>query len=319
MGSGGSFGSPTIRLLDARPHRRHVLPGFSRNALRAIGPSSPTKPTTSNGARSWIASSGRATPIRTSSASSVTRRTRSSSTASRFSARGRREHGAPGEEAIAVREGPGLVLAQVEELWPRRRLRAGPQRVRPEAPESATRTVADSRRPDRESRPRHRKLEPYDLILTSFPHFVPRFRDLGHRERVLPDRLRPTCISPTSPETPRSWTSCSSEGSRAALTRRATSCSSALRAGPRSTSGATRRTVGPQTPRFRRRYHGEAWGLDMYGVLAHSKIALNRHIDVAEDNANNMRLYEATGVGTLLADRCKAQPVRAVRAWRGSR
>ena len=29
-------------------------------------------------------------------------------------------------------------------------------------------------------------------------------------------------------------------------------------------------------------------------------MTLNRHIDVAEDNANNMRLYEATGVGSLL-------------------
>ena len=35
-------------------------------------------------------------------------------------------------------------------------------------------------------------------------------------------------------------------------------------------------------------------------MLAGSKIALNRHIDVAGDYANNMRLYEATGVGSLL-------------------
>ena len=38
----------------------------------------------------------------------------------------------------------------------------------------------------------------------------------------------------------------------------------------------------------------------MYRALARSKITLNRHINVAESNANNMRLYEATGVGTLL-------------------
>jgi spore maturation protein CgeB len=49
-----------------------------------------------------------------------------------------------------------------------------------------------------------------------------------------------------------------------------------------------------------RRYHGEAWGLEMFRVLAESRIAVNRHIDVAGDNANNMRLYEATGVGSLL-------------------
>jgi len=49
-----------------------------------------------------------------------------------------------------------------------------------------------------------------------------------------------------------------------------------------------------------RRYHGEAWGLDMLRLLAGARIAVNRHIDVAEDYANNMRLYEATGVGSLL-------------------
>ncbi len=48
------------------------------------------------------------------------------------------------------------------------------------------------------------------------------------------------------------------------------------------------------------RHHGEVWGLDMYRALASSRVTLNRHINVAENNANNMRLYEATGVGSML-------------------
>lgn len=48
------------------------------------------------------------------------------------------------------------------------------------------------------------------------------------------------------------------------------------------------------------KYHGETWGSDMYNIFFNSKITLNRHIDVAEDHANNMRLYESTGVGTML-------------------
>jgi spore maturation protein CgeB len=51
---------------------------------------------------------------------------------------------------------------------------------------------------------------------------------------------------------------------------------------------------------IRARHHGEVWGLDMYRALARSRITLNRHINVAENNANNMRLYEATGVGSML-------------------
>jgi hypothetical protein len=49
----------------------------------------------------------------------------------------------------------------------------------------------------------------------------------------------------------------------------------------------------------RRRYLGQAWGREMYQILRDSRIALNHHGDVAP-YANNLRLYEATGVGTLL-------------------
>ena len=48
------------------------------------------------------------------------------------------------------------------------------------------------------------------------------------------------------------------------------------------------------------RHRGEVWGLEMYRTLARSRVTLNRHINVAENYANNMRLYEATGVGAML-------------------
>jgi hypothetical protein len=47
-------------------------------------------------------------------------------------------------------------------------------------------------------------------------------------------------------------------------------------------------------------YRGEVWGRDMYNALRRSKITLNSHIDAARGMAGNMRLYEATGVGTFL-------------------
>jgi len=56
----------------------------------------------------------------------------------------------------------------------------------------------------------------------------------------------------------------------------------------------------------RSHHQGHAWGWRMYDVLQRSRITLNRHaqIDVcgrlATNVANNMRLYEATGVGTCL-------------------
>lgn len=45
---------------------------------------------------------------------------------------------------------------------------------------------------------------------------------------------------------------------------------------------------------------GPVFGLDMYRILAASRIALNIHIDVAGNNAGNMRMFEATGIGTCL-------------------
>jgi spore maturation protein CgeB len=51
---------------------------------------------------------------------------------------------------------------------------------------------------------------------------------------------------------------------------------------------------------IRSRHRGQAWGIDMYRVLAQSRIAVNRHGDFAGGYAANMRMFEATGVGALL-------------------
>ena len=47
-------------------------------------------------------------------------------------------------------------------------------------------------------------------------------------------------------------------------------------------------------------HHGEVWGKDMYQVFLQSNMTINRHIDIARNYANNMRLFEATGCGTML-------------------
>lgn len=60
------------------------------------------------------------------------------------------------------------------------------------------------------------------------------------------------------------------------------------------------------------RHHGQAWGLEMYRILAGSRMTINHHlahkVGGRRDHgaANNCRLYEATGVGTLLVTDQKA-------------
>jgi spore maturation protein CgeB len=63
--------------------------------------------------------------------------------------------------------------------------------------------------------------------------------------------------------------------------------------------GAGAASLPPESP-LRGRVNPPLWGYDMYRQLQRSKIALNIHIDMAEQYAANMRLYEATGVGTML-------------------
>jgi spore maturation protein CgeB len=56
----------------------------------------------------------------------------------------------------------------------------------------------------------------------------------------------------------------------------------------------------PASSPLHRCFQGEVWGADMYPVLRRSRITLNSHIDLAGREAGNMRLFEATGVGTFL-------------------
>jgi hypothetical protein len=56
----------------------------------------------------------------------------------------------------------------------------------------------------------------------------------------------------------------------------------------------------------------------MNEILAHSQVTLNRQIEAAEGSANNMRLFEATGVGAMLVtddgkNLCCESPRRARR------
>ena len=78
----------------------------------------------------------------------------------------------------------------------------------------------------------------------------------------------------------------------------------------------------PASSPLHRCYQDEVWGADMYQVLRRSRITLNSHIDMAGSEAGNMRLFEATGVGTFLLSDFKDNldtlfaPDREVAVWR---
>jgi len=47
-------------------------------------------------------------------------------------------------------------------------------------------------------------------------------------------------------------------------------------------------------------YAGKAWGSGTYDVYANSKLVLNRHVDISQGYAVNLRMYEATAAGAVL-------------------
>lgn len=141
-------------------------------------------------------------------------------------------------------------------------------------------------------------LKGYDLILTSFPHFVDRLRSLGVASeyfRIGFDERILSLMGKVDKNIDFSFVGGISRhhGGAIPLLEYLTEQTSMKVFGYGSSSL-------PESSSLLKRHGGEVWGMDMYRTLARSRITLNRHINVAENNANNMRLYEATGVGAML-------------------
>jgi hypothetical protein len=150
-------------------------------------------------------------------------------------------------------------------------------------------------------------LRGFDVVFTSFPHFVGRFRALGvdseylkiaFYERVA-ERLRAAGVDPDAGSR-REHAVSFVGGLNPAVHPRGTALLEALaERAELEVWGYGADALPPESP-LQARHRGEAWGLDMYAILAGSRIVVNRHIDSAEGHANNMRLYEATAMGALL-------------------
>jgi spore maturation protein CgeB len=143
----------------------------------------------------------------------------------------------------------------------------------------------------------------FDLVVTSFPHYVERFRGLGVDSEYLRIGFDPRVLQRVEQPARRGAVFVGSltrdqHGSGNAVLERAAERAPIEFWGREGDSW-------PESSPVRQRWHGEVWGIEMLRVLAGAIVAVNRHIDVAETFANNMRLYEATGVGALLVTDAK--------------
>ena len=160
----------------------------------------------------------------------------------------------------------------------------------------------------------------YDLVISSLPNFVEYFRRVGiaaehHRFAFEPEVLRQ--LSDEGTRVPISFVGSLSQDHQARVQLLEHLCA-------RLDFRVWGRKVGnlpPHSP-IHKCYMGPAWGIEMYRILHRSKITLNHHIGVAESYANNMRLFEATGIGSLLVTDWKAnlhemfEPGKEVVAYR---
>jgi hypothetical protein len=142
-------------------------------------------------------------------------------------------------------------------------------------------------------------LRVYDLVVSNFPPTIDRFRDLGIDAEFLQLAFDPRVLDELTDGRQRH--DLSFVGSffpgvhdlRTALVERV--CAHFPDA---AVWGPSVDMLASDSP-IRRAYRGPAWGTAMYQALKDSRLTLNVHGDMV-GHAANYRLFEATGVGTLL-------------------
>lgn len=137
-------------------------------------------------------------------------------------------------------------------------------------------------------------LSPYRLLLSSLPNFVDRFRRCGKDADLLPLGFDPVALTAV-PEGARDI-GVSFVGSLGRHHARRRELLEAVAERTEIHIWSEEALARPG----RSVHHGPAWGRDMYAVLAQSLVTINVHIDVAGVYANNLRLFEATGMGAAL-------------------
>lgn len=146
--------------------------------------------------------------------------------------------------------------------------------------------------------PHFNYIKSYDIIITSFPHFVDKLRSMGIKSEYLKIGFEPTVLEKIGKAEKR-YNCTFIGGISKAHKKRLMFLEEVAKKLDVDFFGYGTEILDRNSPIITK-HHGEVWGLDMYKVLCESKITLNHHIDVAENYANNMRLYEATGCGALL-------------------
>lgn len=150
--------------------------------------------------------------------------------------------------------------------------------------------------------PKAENVSKLDVCFTSFPHYVDRIKAMGvPAVEYLPLAFDPRMLSEESPKKQFDISFVGGVGKQSHWKAGTEMLEAVARAFPDQLNCFIygRENLAKDSP-----LHGvsgpSVFGRDMYAIYGRSKIVVNRHGEVAAGYSNNLRMYEATGMGALL-------------------
>lgn len=142
------------------------------------------------------------------------------------------------------------------------------------------------------------KADQFDLVLTSFPHFVERFQKINVKSEYFKLAFEPKLLEQTHGNHDK-YGAVFIGGFSRWHNANISMFDYLAQHDAIELWGYGAKHLPPESA-ARKHHHGDAWGTKMYQIYSDAKICVNRHIETAENYANNMRLYEATGMGAMI-------------------
>lgn len=158
--------------------------------------------------------------------------------------------------------------------------------------------------------PESLSLQNVDMILSSLPSYVQKFQDGGKKTALLPAAFDGRILEKFSTESNRNIPLSFIGGLTNGHDKRGKMLNALAKTADlhwfgylpeRKQTSLIKKLISKLTTNHLEQSHkGEVWGMEMYATLRQSQITFNAHIDIANGHRVNMRMYEATGMGTLL-------------------
>lgn len=145
------------------------------------------------------------------------------------------------------------------------------------------------------------KITPYDLIVSSLPNQVRFFKKLGLKSDYLPLAFEHSLLDEIKIEPEKKYDAVRIGGYGTVHIERNILLENLSKQVKVDFWGYGDENLDRSSPILKTFHTGSSWGKDMYRIYAQSKMTITKHIkSVAGRYVNNMTLYEATGMETLL-------------------